>query len=368
MSRAPWTSPRMAGARRLLVPGALVVLALAVSGCGLLPSEPVSLGQLSLKIPPQPPPPTITVQRGDVSETVQIAGQVTSTHVAQLYFPISGRLASLPVHDGEMVHRGQVLATLDSGGLIYQVQAAEDAVQQDELNIQAIRVQDQASPPTDAAAAQQQSLALAQAELSLQHDRQTLAQLVQQYDQNEIVAPFSGQVSQIANQLGDQITAFQPVMTLSDPYSEALVADIGNTTAAELHKGQAVQVTLNGSSGQQVSGRIVSLDVPSQAEVLQVEQSTDGNVVPTPTVTVALTGPKRPLTLGEPFSGLIVLAQAKNVLYVPSDVVRQLNGQDYVDVFRNGVVTQVPVTAGIQGNANTAILSGLREGEEIVQP
>ncbi len=346
----------------------LLLAMLAAGGCGLLPSEPVSLGQLSLKIPPQPPPPTITVQRGAVASSIQIAGQVNSTHVAQLYFPISGRLATLSVHDGEMVKKGQVLATLDSGGLIYQVQAAQYAVQQDKMNIQSVQLQDQSAPPTDAAQAQQQSLALARADLALHHDEQNLATLVASYDQNQIVAPFSGQISQIANSLGDQIIAFQPVMTLSDPYSQALIADIGNTTASELHKGQAVEVTLNGVSGQRVSGHVASLYVPSQAAVLQVEQSTNGNVVPTPTVTVALNGPRHTLTLGEPFSGLIVLGQARNVLYVPSDVVRQLNGQDYVEVLKKGVVTQVQVTTGLQGNSTTAVLSGLTAGEQIVQP
>ena len=354
--------------RRPVVALALAVVAATVGGCGLLPSEPVSLGQLSLKIPAQPPPATLIVRRGTVASTVQIAGQVASTRTAALYFPIAGRVASMDVHDGEAVKKGQLLASLDSGGLIYQIQAAQLTVQQDRMNIENLHIQDQAAPPSDADQATQQSLALAGAELALRHDTQSLQSLQQQYAQNEIVAPFAGQVSGIGYSLGDQVAAFQPVLTVSDPSRQALIATIGNQTASQLHQGERVRVRLNSSHPVETLGTIASLNVPSQAEINQVEQSTNGNVVPTPTLTVALPAADAAQPLGETFSGLIILGQAKHVLYVPSDAVRALQGKQYVDIFAKGVVQQVPVTTGLQGDSDTVVLSGLKQGEHVIQP
>ncbi len=73
-------------------------------------------------------PPTISVERGDVAQSVTTPGQLVGMRERMLSPGVAGRPSKINVRAGDHVKAGQVLAELDSSDLAIQVQQAEAAL------------------------------------------------------------------------------------------------------------------------------------------------------------------------------------------------------------------------------------------------
>ncbi len=355
------------GGRRWLAAVAASALCVAGAGCSLLPKEQVALGSATIQLPPAPAPPTTKVAQGNVVLSAVIAGQVQSTHIQNLYFAAGGRVTAVAVQNGQSVRAGQVLASLDVSSIQYNIQNANLAIARDQLALQQLQAQDAASPPTNQNEAQQQALQQEQDTLALRQDQANLANLQQQLAQNEIIAPFSGVVNDVAVSAGDQVQSYQVVMDISDPTSEAFISNIDSTTATQLAVGDAFTMTMTSQPNKTYQGTIAAIVIPTTAEITAAEESGNPNGVPQPNCTLNVTNYSGQPILGATFSATIDIQQAKNVLYLPSSTIHQFNGGAYVDVYTKGVISEVPVTIGLQGNTDTQIMSGLKLGQEVVE-
>lgn len=347
---------------------AAALVAVGASGCSLLPTEPVSLSNVKIQLPPPPAPLTVKVQQGNVTLSAQVAGQVQSTHVENLYFVSGGRVGSVSVSNGQTVSQGQVLASLDTGSLPFNIQSGQLAVQRDQLAIAQLQQQDQASPPLNQDQAQQQAIQMEQAQLTLQQDQTNLANQQQQLANDEVIAPFSGVVNDVAVNPGDQVTGYQVVMDISDPSSQAFIANPDSTTAQELSVGVPLTLTMSTNPKQTFHGTIASIFVPTAAQIAAAEQSGNPNGIPVPQATLHVTDYPGTPPLGATFSATIIMQEAKNVLYLPADAVHQFGGSSYVELYQNGVITDQPIQVGLQGDTDWEITKGVKVGEEVVEP
>lgn len=69
-------------------------------------------------------PPTVTVARpvrGTIHRTVELPATVVALQDAKLYAKVSGYLKTVNVDKGDVVHKGQILATIDSPELVQEV-------------------------------------------------------------------------------------------------------------------------------------------------------------------------------------------------------------------------------------------------------
>src|SRR5579883_3110756 len=76
-----------------------------------------------------PQPPTVTVAKGDLAQTVHAAATTVNSSQAKLGFKAGGRIAKVAVAAGDQVQEGQVLAQLETSDLevaVQQAQAARD--------------------------------------------------------------------------------------------------------------------------------------------------------------------------------------------------------------------------------------------------
>ena len=62
-------------------------------------------------------PPTVAVDRGDVQQTIDAPGQLTSTREIMLSSSVGGKIAQINAHPGEMVKAGTALAQIDDTDL-----------------------------------------------------------------------------------------------------------------------------------------------------------------------------------------------------------------------------------------------------------
>ena len=60
--------------------------------------------------------------------------------------------------------------------------------------------------------------------------------------------------------------------------------------------------------------------------------------------------------------------ERKDVLYLPNEAIKTVNGQATVQVLKGGKQVTANVTTGLSGELSTEIVDGLEEGDEVVLP
>jgi HlyD family secretion protein len=145
----------------------------------------------------------------------------------------------------------------------------------------------------------------------------------------------------------DNIDAFQVVV----PFSEA--------DAATITPNQRVNVTVDAIPDLSLTGTVLSV-APSGTAV---------SGVVTYYVTVIISGNDARLKDGQTVRATVVTEEIGNVLTVPSAAVRQENGRPTVTVVEpGGAQRPVPFEPGVAGPDRTQVLSGLREGQQVLLP
>ncbi len=322
----------------------------------------------ALPVPAQQQIATVSVQRGNVPYTAQVAGQIQPAQTAELYFVVGGQIKALNIKNNQMVHKGDVLATLDTGSLPFQINQMNLTIQRDQLHIDDVENSVQTSPPVSVADAQKRTVQLQQAQIQLQEDQHALQKLQLQLAQYEIVAPFDGRVVNVGVHLGDGVGQYQVIAQLQDTSGVRFVAKLSATQAPIVATDQSVKLQLSSDPNNPLNTTVNSVQIPSDTAVAIAKQNGGFGGLTDAQVTFNLPAGYKPKVsdIGTAFTAIITVAEADNVLYLPKNVVFSLNGLDYVNLYKNGQVVQRPVTVGLGGDQDTVITSGLSEGDQVV--
>jgi HlyD family secretion protein len=145
----------------------------------------------------------------------------------------------------------------------------------------------------------------------------------------------------------DNIDAFQVVV----PFNES--------DAATIAQNQKVNVTVDALPDATLEGTVLSV-APTGTAI-------SGVVTYYATIVVQKSDPR--IKDGQTVRATVVTEELDNVLTVPSASVRQENGRSTVTVVEaDGTQKAVPFEAGKVGADRTQVLSGLREGQQVVLP
>ena len=127
--------------KRILRIGGIVLVALVLIGAGAL----LLLRQQNPYSATDSAPPTTSVTRGNIEETISATGNVIAERQATLAFEMSGPIAEVLVSEGQQVEAGQVLARLDAASLEWQVARAQAS-----LDTAQARLEQASEPPSEA--------------------------------------------------------------------------------------------------------------------------------------------------------------------------------------------------------------------------
>jgi HlyD family secretion protein len=240
--------------------------------------------------------------------------------------------------------RTQAAAALTSAN--QKVANAQENLRKAESQLAAL----QAGP--DPTALKQAENAVKAADLAVQKARADLAGAV-------LVAPFSGRILDVQAAVGDSVAARAVIIQLADLNSVQIQTTVGQTDIALIQAGQPASVTLDARPGEVYPGHVDHI-VPKKT-------STQGAV--TYGVVVALDKAPPSLLPGMTADADIVVAERKGVLTVPRRAVRaRADATVPVPVLQAGQTITRNVKIGLVGDLNVEILSGLQEGDLVVQP
>ncbi|MGY2874031.1 RND family efflux transporter MFP subunit [Marmoricola sp. URHA0025 HA25] len=294
---------------------------------------------------------TATVARGTYKTTVSATGTITPRREEDLSFSSAGTVTRVPVAVGDKVEKGDVLAAIGTASLQAQLDAAR---------AQVTAATTQLSEDSGASSTQ-----LTADRASLASARSDLEQAQDALDAATLRAPFSGTVSAVGYEVGDQAgssgngnadgSGSTAAITVISPRALQVDANVSAADVSQLRTGLQVEITPIGD-GEPAFGTVTEVGV--------IATASDSGAAQFP-VTVEVTGRPKGLYAGSSASLAITVKQASDVLAVSTAALHSDGDQTFVYVIDGTRRTKQVVTVGETYGAQTEVLSGLKEGDVV---
>jgi HlyD family secretion protein len=371
----------------------------------------------------------VRVARGNIDSHLAARGRVegATSQEIKLASRVVGRLKEVAVNDGDVLHKGQIVAVLENNDLEAQVeqsrasvmhaqavlerlqngarpeeraasraamneaQAAADNARQNfersqklfsEGGIISQSVLDQAERDWKMAQARLESarenyklvmappraedVAAAQAELNL--SRAQLAQVQDNYDNTFVRSPVDGVVVKRYMNPGESISyesLYQPIVSVSDTTHLMVRTEIDETDVGKIQIGQRAAIRCDAFRGQTFYGRVVRISGGLGPKKIQTDNPTEKIDMDVLESFVEV-DPGTPLRVGLRVDVYIELARKDDVLVIPLHAVEFQEGVATVHVRTPTGVQARKIQLGAQDGMNIEVADGLREGEELV--
>lgn len=353
------------------------------------------------------------VEKGDLAKSVVATGKVTPITKVEVKSKASGIVKKLYVEAGDRVKRGQLLAQLDKEEIQAQVAQSEAALQSAEASLKAAqadyerakvdaegpdvpllkRAYDRAvgmakdgvvsaSALDDAQknyemALNKQNVAkaqitvlkakIAQSEAQVAQDRADLKQRKEQLGYTDVESPIDGVVLSRDVEVGDAVSSILVlgssatlVMTLGDTSEVYVKGKVDESDIGKVYLGQPARIKVESFKDKTFVGKVTRISP------MGVEKDN----VTTFEVRVSINNPGGELKAEMTANAEIILEEHKNVLQIPEGSIIYDNQKkasvEVPDPKGKDGKRKVAVNIGISNGAKTELLSGLKEGDQVV--
>jgi macrolide-specific efflux system membrane fusion protein len=346
---------------------------------------------------------TSPVKLGDIEETVLASGTLKPIKMVAVGAQVSGRVTSLKVAVGGKVKQGDLIAQIDPITKQNDLRTSEAAL----LNTRAQKAEKEATLAQAEAALSRQQVTFAQkassradyetADATVKQTRAQIAALDAQImqavvtvetarvnlDYTRITAPIDGTVLAVVTQEGQTVNAVQSAPTiviLGQLEVMTIRAEISEVDVIKVRPGQNVYFNILGDPDRRYTAALDSIE-PAPESIKTDSSFSSTTTTSTSTSSSTTTSAiyyngifSAPNAEGRLLTYMtaevhIVVAEAKNVLTIPSAALtqRQSDGSYLVQVADStGGVTSRSVKVGINNRLMAQVLSGLADGEQVV--
>ena len=353
------------------------------------------------------------VERGDLAKSVVATGKVTPIIKVEVKSKASGIVKKLLVDYGDHVKKGQLLAQLDKVEIEAQVDQSRAALEAAQANLKSTqadlerakvdaegpdvpllkRAYDRAngmakdgvvsaSALDDAEKNYEMSLnkqnvskaqvtvlraKIAQAQAQVAQDQANLSQLEEQLSYTDIVSPIDGIVLSRDVEMGDAVSSILVlgssatlVMTLGDTSEVYVKGKVDESDIGKVYLGQPARIKVESFKDKTFTGKVTKISP------MGVEKDN----VTTFEVRVSIQNPGGELKAEMTANAEIILEEHKNVLQIPEGAILYDKDKkasvEIPDPKGKEGKNKIAVNIGISNGAKTEVLSGLKEGQEVV--
>ena len=329
---------------------ALLMSALVIGGCGSNQEE----HDTSLKVR------TITIGEEAGTTSAGYSGTIHNKTETNLAFQVGGRIINKFVSVGSPVQAGQVIAQINGADTASQVQnaqgavtAAQSAYELANTNAERFRTLyeqnavsklqlDQAENQLNAAKAQLQQ---AQAGLNLSNNQNSYTTLV---------APDSGLITALNLEVGQVVSAGQPVGTLAAGHEPEAVISLPEQEMSKIRIGSTATISFWALP-----------DVKVQGIIREISPVPDP-MARTYTVKIALQNPPKEVQLGMTINAVINQVETTDISIPLTALVKDKQGNNAVYIIRDKKAHLVPIQTGDFGNNSVIVKSGLNKGDIVI--
>jgi HlyD family secretion protein len=176
-------------------------------------------------------------------------------------------------------------------------------------------------------------------------------------DSANLKATFAGQVTEVNNQIGDQVSPGVTAFRIDDLSMLLVDVRVSEVDVNRIEVKQPATLVFDAILGKEYNGIV--------QEVAEVGTSVQGVVEFV--VTVQMTDADENVKAGMTAAVNIIVDQLENILLVPNRAVRVVNGQRVVYILKNNELVQVQVTLGASSDLFSQVLNGdLIVGDNVV--
>ncbi|MBI0427519.1 efflux RND transporter periplasmic adaptor subunit [Psychrobacter sp. NG27] len=292
--------------------------------------------------------------------------------------------ASLKSAYADLASRQSELKQAQSDFARLQDLVAIDAISQQEYDTQATSVETAKAAVANARAAidtAKAAIATTEANINsqqaaLRKSRTNVSTAEEDLSYTTIRAPISGTVVSITTEQGTTVNANQTaptLVTLADLSTVRINAQISEADVINVNAGMPAYFNIIGNPDQQYDATLTAIE--PAPEQISSTSSTDAAIYYVGYVEVP--NPDRLFRIDMTAQIYIIVNEAKNALLVPSTVIQEKRSKGkekgkaatgkFVRVLKeDGTVEERTVEVGIDNRVNAQILSGLKEGEEVI--
>jgi RND family efflux transporter MFP subunit len=338
---------------------ALVLLAAVMAQLAGLFGDKVAPGRVEVTQEPVAGS-VVTVTAGEEAIIEAATGTVRSRHESVLSARITASVLEVPVSAGDSVVPGDILVALDDRDLRARWQQQQQAVavaaaKLAEAEPSYARVESlfarRAVSKADLDRAEAQ-LAAARAELSRARRAEEEAETALTY--GTIRSPVAARVIDRLVDPGDTATPGQPLLRLYDPDQLRLEANVRESLATRLERGQRLTARIDALEAEfpvTIEEIVPSADPGSRSFVVKARLPADTSLFP------------------GMFGRLLIPHGTVERYYVPERAVARVGQLEFVNVVGDSGVVRRYVRTGTRASGDRVeVLSGLKPGERVVVP
>ena len=324
-----------------------------------------------------------------VSDTIatenKVSGKLSTENAATIMIASTAKCTAVYAHAGDLVQAGDILCTLELDSSLSQQSAAQigydSAMQsyQDNKAILDMQVQlasdnvantkalyeigaasrlevDQAQLNYQTAVASRNST-LAQLEAGIQNAKSGLEQLrlvLEHVDADgNVIAPMSGTLATMNAVENSYISNSMPLAIIDGAAQMKITAAVSEALVPQLSIGDVADIYVSAA------------DAAFTAVIRSVERNAN---MQTQLYNVTLTVPADVAGLLPGMFADVTLHtdMSENTIVIPTQAILTSNDTQYVYVVEDGVARRIEITTGLTGRGVTEVLSGLKEGQQLV--
>jgi len=280
-------------------------------------------------------------ERGPAVEAVYATGAVEPTYWAKVSSTQVGRIAEIPVKEGDKAKAGDVLMRLDDREAkhkLSEAEAKERFLTQEVARMSMLAQRDYASQQ----AFQRTVSDHAQAVATVAAARQRLSDLT-------LTAPLDGEILRLDGNVGEVLRSGDVAVWIGQREPMRIEAEVDEEDIPKVARGQKVLVKADAWPGRVFTAQVTSL-TPKGDPVSKNYR-----------VRITL-DPAQPFQIGMTAEVNIIVRETKDALLVPFSALRG----EAVFVAEGARVRRRTIKAGIVGTNKVEVLDGLRDGELVV--
>lgn len=293
----------------------------------------------------------VQVKRGDIKSIVSSSGTLAGKTTVNLKFKSSGKLAYVNVKTSEKVSKGQLIAGLDTQDLAIKLQQAENTLKDKQATAQKIE-DDVKDHDKDETFTQKATRTTAQAARDSAFDGVKEARRA--FQDAVLISPINGIVTQAVSVSGQNVSSIDTIVQIVDFSQIFFDSDIDETDISKISLGQITQVSLDGNPDEIFNGTVSEI-------IPQTKTTSSGATVIT--VRISLDNPEITPINGLSGQASITIDEAKNVLILPQEALRDDNT---VFVQTAQGLNPVKVETGIKSDTDIEIKKGLNLEENVL--
>lgn len=283
-----------------------------------------------------------TIKRDTVTKTVVASAFFSSSSSVLVNCGESGGIIKkVYAKNNDHVTEGQLLCELDTDPIEYDLKS-------DNINLQIAKL-DYDKAVADGAP----QGALYEFQLKLLKEQGNVNKVQDQLKSAKVTATCEGDIVYAKTMAaGMELNPGETLFAISKKSSTIIAFDVKTTSGAnkDFKIGQNVVFSYNSKN---YDGKVVSVPSPLNKTEKSLIIIKPNSLPPT-------------FKNGDSVSVELTLYNKKNVLCVPKEALKDLKNHAYVQILKDGIITERFITIGLDGKDVSEVISGLNEGDQVI--